>query len=384
MKNIHVFAVALPTLAILEQKITEAEGMLFSPLLPNQPAKFGFNANEPIVELSNGYKLNFTHSWKKLPVSAIKEEAERRVEAVVFDHVEFIGDDEAIKQLTEAMAESVYAEFCAKVLPETVHFSTYYHTKHEKFIVDSREDFAKRAVGMLCQLLGSLETTTLHCSGISNSLTTNLLKSLGDDQQRLDGLTFAGFDLGDLLVLSNETKDVARFKGDYPLDNVKELLDCGYEVKQINLSKDGMAFTLTEKFKIKQISSTFDIDVHESLSDVNDFNLHHEAVELELIVSHCNSLKAFFDQSEECVGDDQPPTDETKAALPAEENEGPDPLYDDAVEFVVETQRVSISSIQRKLRIGYNRAANIVDQMEVNDVVSEISNNGSREVLKAA
>lgn len=295
MKNIHVFAVELPTFAMLDQKIIGAEGMLFSPLLPNQPAKLGFNANEPIVVLSNGYKLNFVYSWKKLPLSAIKEEANRRVEAVMFDHVEFVGDDEAIKQLTESMIESVYTEFCAKVLPETVNFSAYYHTKHEKLIVDAREDFAKRAIGMLCQLLGSLETTILHCSGISNSLTTNLLKSLGDDQERLNGLTFAGFDLGDLLVLGNETKDIARFKGDYPLDNVKELLDCGYEVKQINLSKDGLAFTLTEKFKIKQISSTLEIVE----GDYDNLDLHIEAVELELIVDHCNTLKAFFDQSEE-------------------------------------------------------------------------------------
>jgi DNA recombination-dependent growth factor C len=384
MKNIHVFAVELPTFVMLEQKITEAEGMLFSPLLPNQSAKFGFHSEEPLIKLSNGYKINFTYSWKKLPLSAISEEASRRVEAVILDHVEFVDDDEAISILNEKMIDSVLSEYCAKVLPETVHFSAYYHTKSEKFIVDSKEDFAERAIGMLCQLLGSLETTTLHCSGISNSLTTNLLESLNDDQERLDGLTFAGFDLGDLLVLSNETKDIARFKGDYPLDNIKELLESGYEVKQVNLAKDGIAFTLTEKFKIKQIKSTFDIDDHESLNDVNDFNLHHDAVELELIVAHCDTLKTFFDQSEESLGDDQPPTDETKAALPTEENEGPDPLYDDAVEFVTETQRVSISSIQRKFRIGYNRAARIVEQMEGNDVVSEISNNGSREVLQAA
>jgi DNA recombination-dependent growth factor C len=383
MKNIHVFAVELPKFVMLEQKITEAEGMLFSPLLPNQSAKFGFHSEEPLIKLSNGYKINFTYSWKKLPLSAISEEASRRVEAVILDHVEFVDDDEAISILNEKMIDSVLSEYCAKVLPETVHFSAYYHTKSEKFIVDSKEDFAERAIGMLCQLLGSLETTTLHCSGISNSLTTNLLESLNDDQERLDGLTFAGFDLGDLLVLSNETKDIARFKGDYPLDNIKELLESGYKVKQVNLSKDGVAFTLTEKFKIKQISSTIEIEEGD-FGDIEELQLHEQSVELEIIVNHCNTLKAFFDQSEENLGDNQPPTDETKATSATEENEDPDPLYDDAVEFVVETQRVSISSIQRKFRIGYNRAARIVEQMEGNDVISEVSNNGSREVLKAA
>src|SRR5699024_117308 len=48
-----------------------------------------------------------------------------------------------------------------------------------------------------------------------------------------------------------------------------------------------------------------------------------------------------------------------------------DPLFDQAVEFVVEKQRVSISGIQRQFRIGYNRAARIVEQMEDQGIVSE-------------
>lgn len=58
-----------------------------------------------------------------------------------------------------------------------------------------------------------------------------------------------------------------------------------------------------------------------------------------------------------------------------------DPLFDQAVEFVTEKQRVSISGVQRQFRIGYNRAARIVEQMEARGVVSEPGNNGNREVL---
>ena len=60
-----------------------------------------------------------------------------------------------------------------------------------------------------------------------------------------------------------------------------------------------------------------------------------------------------------------------------------DPLYDEAVAFVTEAGRVSVSSIQRKFRIGYNRAARIVEQMEVSGVVSAAGHNGAREVLAA-
>ncbi|HGV3503153.1 TPA: FtsK/SpoIIIE domain-containing protein [Providencia stuartii] len=62
-------------------------------------------------------------------------------------------------------------------------------------------------------------------------------------------------------------------------------------------------------------------------------------------------------------------------------NEELDPLFDQATQYVVEKQRVSISGIQRQFRIGYNRAAMIVEQLELQGIVSEQGYNGHREVL---
>ncbi len=61
-----------------------------------------------------------------------------------------------------------------------------------------------------------------------------------------------------------------------------------------------------------------------------------------------------------------------------------DPVYDEAVKFVTETRRVSISSLQRKFKIGYNRAARMVEQMERVGLVGTMQSNGSREVLVGA
>ncbi|MCG9714637.1 DNA translocase FtsK 4TM domain-containing protein [Shewanella insulae] len=65
----------------------------------------------------------------------------------------------------------------------------------------------------------------------------------------------------------------------------------------------------------------------------------------------------------------------------AENEEEMDSLYDEAVAFVTETRRGSISSVQRKFKIGYNRAARIIEQMEMQGVVSSQGHNGNREVL---
>jgi DNA segregation ATPase FtsK/SpoIIIE, S-DNA-T family len=74
--------------------------------------------------------------------------------------------------------------------------------------------------------------------------------------------------------------------------------------------------------------------------------------------------------------------------LPGETLDGDDgeadPLYDQAVAFVTETRRASVSGVQRKFRIGYNRAARLVEQMEHSGIVSGPGHNGNREVMAAA
>jgi S-DNA-T family DNA segregation ATPase FtsK/SpoIIIE len=68
-------------------------------------------------------------------------------------------------------------------------------------------------------------------------------------------------------------------------------------------------------------------------------------------------------------------------APPVDADAEADPLYDEAVAFVIRTRKASISSVQRQLRVGYNRAARLVEQMEAAGILSAMSSNGSRDVL---
>jgi DNA segregation ATPase FtsK/SpoIIIE, S-DNA-T family len=76
--------------------------------------------------------------------------------------------------------------------------------------------------------------------------------------------------------------------------------------------------------------------------------------------------------------DELPGTGEPGAGVPGGEV---DPLYDQAVEIVVRNRRASISLVQRHLRIGYNRAARLLEDMERAGLVSAMQSNGNREIL---
>jgi S-DNA-T family DNA segregation ATPase FtsK/SpoIIIE len=91
-----------------------------------------------------------------------------------------------------------------------------------------------------------------------------------------------------------------------------------------------------------------------------------------------NYLEGVVDESTNSIPIPGLPTDGD------EDDSESDVLYDEAVEFVTQTRKASISSVQRKLRIGYNRAARLVETMEAAGVVSEAGHNGAREVLAPA
>jgi len=102
--------------------------------------------------------------------------------------------------------------------------------------------------------------------------------------------------------------------------------------------------------------------------------------EVHKVVEHLKSL-AKPDYLEDVL---EPATGEAGAGTDGEPSGEKDPLYDQAVEIVVRTRRPSISLVQRHLRIGYNRAARLIEDMERAGLVSSMQSNGNREVLVPA
>jgi DNA recombination-dependent growth factor C len=382
MKNIHVFAAELPSISVLESKVAEEQGVIFTPLTDSQWSDLGFKVERQFVALDNGYRIDFTYSAKDYPKAQVLERVNEVID--VLPH-------EPSKEEIGKITEEVNADFCARSIAKTVHFSAFYHAEKQILIFDCKAALAQRALGLLLKVVESIETKTLHCSGISNSLTTNMLAQLTDPSTPFgtDKLYFAGFEVGGLLVMQNKDKDVARFKGDYPTENIKELIEQGYEIKEIALSKDGIHFNLDHNFKIKGIKEQFQVE--EAMFDnADDYEIHKQTIALELMTSHCEQLRATFDKQssdedqQASLDDDQ---DDGNESLIAEHNakyqdsNGNDAFYEEAKAFIQETQHASVLRIQRKFRIGYNRAALLVEQLEANGIVTAPGHNGERTVL---
>jgi len=77
------------------------------------------------------------------------------------------------------------------------------------------------------------------------------------------------------------------------------------------------------------------------------------------------------------------PSDEEDAGAGELDDPESDPLYDEAVRIVTETRKASISGVQRRLKIGYNRAARLVEAMEGAGLVGPLQSNGAREIFGA-
>ncbi|SCY14162.1 DNA segregation ATPase FtsK/SpoIIIE, S-DNA-T family [Thiohalorhabdus denitrificans] len=103
-----------------------------------------------------------------------------------------------------------------------------------------------------------------------------------------------------------------------------------------------------------------------------------EDEEVERVVSHLKAVGVpEYDEAVLADPDEGTVVGEEGGAEDAET----DPLYDQAVQIVTESRRASISNVQRRLRVGYNRAARLIDAMERSGVVGPQQSNGSREVL---
>jgi DNA recombination-dependent growth factor C len=189
------------------------------------------------------------------------------------------------------LKEEVVLDLIKKSLPQLTGFSAYYHTDSKSLIIDTaKEDFAKLAISTLCHTLKAIETTTLHVSGVSNSLSQNILDCINTNKE----LGFAGFEYANKLHLANPDGETVKFQCEYTLDHVKELLESGYTVKRVGISRDSMSFDLTDDFKIKSIKSNIEQQETETKEEAE---INEQEAQLTIMAGNLLELVTFFNKA---------------------------------------------------------------------------------------
>ena len=181
----------------------------------------------------------------------------------------------------------------------------------------------------------------------------------------------------------DESKAVVKY-GRHPLDidEVSQHIRMGKMPTKLALTyNDRVSFVLTEGLQLKKIAIldvVFEVASHAEHEDHFDADVTISTGEL------AKMLPALIGVLGGEVSATEPQKSETEGAksepLP-HTGEGPDPLYETAVALVLKERKPSISLVQLHLRIGYNRAARLLESMELAGIVSPMSSSGSREVL---
>lgn len=372
IKNAIVYRASLPDAEALALHLAEKP---FTPVLESHQSSCGFiqhpTTKELVSQFPGGYAFRMRLDAK--PIS------KRAIDLATWDKVQAQQEElgrELVREEVHAIKVALVEEAVKTTLPERAELDAYYHIESRTLLVPTTsKDMASRMLFMLIEACGAVETSTIHVSNIKGGLTTRLLDYFGNGNSE----AFDGFKLGDSVVMKG-----AQGRASFDLDNldharlgVIEALNGEMQAERLELCHaDTVNFKLTKDFHLRGISFIADESAEEvDIEDATELWQHHAGMQVLLLVATVQALCDLFGYQEKdaATGGEQ--------ATVATETDEAYPLYADAVAFVRESGRASISAVQRKLKIGYNRAARMIEEMERQGIVTPMASDGSRSVI---
>lgn len=308
---------------------------------------------------------------KILPASVIKEEVQKQIEKL---------EGEQHRKLKKTERDSLKDEALQSLLPRAFsRFSSVFmwiDTVNDLIVVDSTS--SKRAEDVLALLrksLGSLPVVPLTMESPIELTLTEWVRS---------GQPPAGFVLQDeaqLKAILEEGGTISCKKQDLCGDEVATNIEAGKLVTTLALEwQERISFSITDSGSVRKLKFCEHLLEQNDDIDREDFATRFDADAVLLT----GELSALINDLIKVLGGEM----ERGAGNPNNDwvdisgTEHPhDDLYPDAVSFVRETDRASISGLQRKFRIGYNRAAWLIERMQVDGIVSTPAPDGTRSVL---
>lgn len=398
IKNAIVYRATLPEAAALALHLAEKP---FTPVLESHFSSSGFiphpTTKELVSQFPGGFAFRMRLDTKPISKRAIDLATGEKVQA---QEAEL--DRELTREEVDAIKVALVEEAVKTTLPERTELDAYYHVESRTLLLPTTsKDVSSRLLFLLIEACGAVETSTIHVSNIKGGLTTRLQDYFGNDNSE----AFDGFKLGDSVVMKGK-----QGRASFDLDNLDhasagllEALKAEMQAERLELCHaDTVNFKLTKDFHLRGISFLADESVEEpEFEDMTELWQHHAGMQVLLLVATVQALCDLFGYQEKegaehgaepaaLIGIDpaQIGADTTVLSVrvttpgtPSYEEVLDDLLYAEAVAFVRESGRASISAVQRHLKIGYNRAARMIEAMEVASVVTSMNSNGSREVI---
>jgi recombination associated protein RdgC len=378
-KNAIVYRLAGPStidLFSLEQALARSA---FVPCGPSQPVSVGWvppRAPGGLLAEVVGSQvvLKLMTESKVLPAEAVK----RKVEDACKQIEQSTGRKPGKKQ-TKEIKEEVLLTLMPAALTRQASLAVWIDPTRSLLVVDaSSMTRADDAVMMLIKSIDGLAVTALSTESLPAPCMAAWL---------LDGEPPANFTVDRELELksADEMKSVVRY-GRHALDieEVRNHINAGKVPTCLALTWKGRtSFVLTDTGTLRKIvflDGVFDGKRPEGV-DAFDADVTISTGELQLLISDLIDAQGGERPAEAL-------TEGSEGAAPAapapHAGDGPDPMLDQARAIVIQHRRASISLVQRHLRLGYNRAARLLEALEAEGVVSAMHTNGSRDLLVAA
>lgn len=374
LSNLIAYKTTLPDAAAMAGHLAEKP---FTPVLETFVSSCGFipfpGFDLPIKEFAGGYAFRFRLDAKAISKKGLRLEQDEQIAAKEKELERALTKEER-----EDIKDAVLSETVKNALPERTELTAYYHPESRFLLIPTtNKNLASMVISKLVEACGSITTTTIHVSGVKSGLTSRLNDYFIGGNER----AFEGFSVGDSAVMKGE-----RGKASFDLENLAharegliEALRGGMQAERLELvHADVVSFRLTKDFHLRTIEFIDQppSDDEPEWESVEEQWQHEAGAQVLLLVALLEALCDLF-------GYEEPAAHEASEGEPDSDQDSNDLLLGEARAFVVSTRRASISAVQRKLRIGYNRAARLIEALEAEGTISPIDLSGSREVLAA-
>lgn len=341
-------------------------------------APFGKGPDAPLVHASSGCLLIRTaREDRMLPGSVVRDALKDKVDQIEADQLRKVFKKERDQLKDDIVQELLPRAFIRK----SSTFAAIDPARGLIFVDAASPKKAEDLLSTLREAIGSLPVRPLSVKIAPTATFTDWMRT---EQAAPD---FFLLDECELRDTSEDGGMIRAKRQELAAEEMKLHLAAGKLVTELSLAwQDKLSFVLDDKLVIKRLK--FESLLQDQASqDGGDDALSQLDASFTLMML---TLREFVPALIDSLGGEELPAeaianDARQVAVDQEAIDGSeaDPLYLDAKKFVRESQRASISAVQRRLKIGYNRAARLIETLEAAGVVSPMHSNGSRTVLAA-